>query len=292
MVDYFFIILFIITSSIMIGFYIINIINKKLDNIQINKCKPCPTIVPKIIVNVCDKSKNKIDAMIKDTRIKDISNNSSNVKNIKTTDKVVEKFIVADANDFHNYDKHKKEALKESNTFDDEKIDNPLEKDKVDYDVDKDDKDFYIGMQYDFKPKKGTAAKKKDKKDKKLYFSNADFGWESPKQTVSCANSSISQQYKTGDKSLKPYQIDCNKPNLLTAENYWKTEHKIPIIPLEDHMVLGANYMDYTNWVEPTKIDFRLLSQTTKGLPENERHKSIPVGFSYGFHNTPAMRML
>jgi len=200
-----------------------------------------------------------------------------------------EKFIVSDAQDFHNYEKHRDDTIKEPNTFDYEKIDTPLEKDKIDYDDDKDERNFYIGMTYDFKPIQ--AKKKRDEKDKKLYFSSADFGWEAPRQIVSCANSSISQQFMGGEKSLMPNQIDCTRPNKLTAENYYKVHHKIPVIPLEDQAVRGYNYMDFSNWVEPSKIDYRILSQSTKGLPLSEKYKNIPVGFEYGFHNTPAVRM-
>ena len=124
-----------------------------------------------------------------------------------------------------------------------------------------------------------------------MYVTSADFGWEPPRQIVSCANSSISQQFKSGKKSLLPYQIDCTRANKLTAENYYKIHHKIPIIPIEDDLVLGHNYMDFSSWVEPSKLDFRILSQSTKGLPLSEKYKTIPVGSNYGFHNTPAMPM-
>ena len=201
----------------------------------------------------------------------------------------VEKFIVADANDFLNYDKHKSRAEKEFNTFDYEKIDIPSNKDKVDYDRDKDDKDFYTGIQYDFKPIQ--AKKTVDERKRKAYVSDVDFGWEAPRQTVSCANASISQRYKTGVKSLRPFQISCTRPNKLTAENYYRTHYNAQIIPIEDHLVRGSNYLDYSNWVEPSKIDFRILSQTTKGLPESDSVRNIPTGWNYGFHNTPAMRM-
>ena len=134
-----------------------------------------------------------------------------------------------------------------------------MEKDKVDYDHDKDEKDFYVGMTYDFKPIR--ASKRKDERNKKLYVSSLDFGWESPRQYVSCANSSIAQQFKTGEKSLMPYQIDCTRPNRITAENYYKTHYKAQVIPIEDERVRGHNYMEYSSWVQPSKIDFRILSQ-------------------------------
>jgi hypothetical protein len=200
-VDYFFIILFIISILIIVYLSVKNI-NKLFDN--------------KIIVNICEDSKNKIKVQI-------INNNTESTDITSTNNKSIEEFIVADANDFQNYDKHKKEALKETNTFDNDRINHPLKKDSVDYDVDVDDTDFYIGAQYDFKPKKGTKIN--DKKNKKKYFSDIDFGWSPAREVVACANSSIAEKYKTGKKSLQSYQISCDKPNLLTAENYYKTEY-------------------------------------------------------------------
>ena len=265
--DTFFIILFIVVVSVIIGLNIVHVVDKKISDVSIN--------VPetKVYVNICEDSKGKIKVDFKD---------GINKKN-------VENFIVSDAQDFHNYKDHRKKTEKEINIFNHEKIDIPLDKDKVDYDKDKDDRDFYTGIQYDFRPRK--AKKDNDERKKKAYVSDVDFGWEVPRQVVSCANSSISQQFKTGKKSLMPFQIDCRRPNKLTAENYYKTHYKAQIIPIEDHLVRGHNYLNYTNWVEPTKIDYRILSQSTKGLPNRESAKHIPVGWNYGFHNTPAMTM-
>ena len=119
-------------------------------------------------------------------------------------------------------------------------------------------------------------------KDGKSYATDYDFGFEAPPHYVSCANSSIAQKWKTGKKSLLPYQIGCDKPNKLTAENYYKVRNKIPIIPIIDYHIRGSNYMNYINKVSPYKIDHRILSQTTKGLNPIEKDKKIiPKGFNY-----------
>lgn len=201
----------------------------------------------------------------------------------------IDQFTVSDANDFNNYQERKSKILKEKNTFDLERIDTPMDEDKVDYDRDKNDDDYYIGLQYDFRPRK--AKREYMERKKKAYVSDVDFGWESPRQVVSCANSSISQQFKTGKKSLMPFQIDCTQPNKLTAENYFKTHYKAQVIPIEDHHVRGYNYLSFSDKIEPSKIDYRILSQSTKGLPNRDVAKNIPVGWNYGFHNTPAMSM-
>jgi hypothetical protein len=216
------------------------------------------------------------------------NNNSNNISKNKNNN-ITEKFIVADANDFNNYETHRKKVVNKPDTFYDNKINDPLNKNKVDYDKDVDDKDFYIGLKYDFKPTEATKGQ--DIKDKKIYFSRADFGWHPKKKTMACANASVASEFRGGDKKLMPFQMDCTGPNKLTAENYWKVHNAPIVLPIEDTKVLGYNYDSFTNWVEPEKVDFRILSQTTKGLPLSERYKSIPVGFNYGFHNTPAMSM-
>ena len=127
----------------------------------------------------------------------------------------------------------------------------------------------------------------------KAYITAADFGWDSPPQAVSCSNSSIAQKYKSGNKTLLPYQIGCGHPNKLTAENYYKTHYKMQVVPIEDYHVRGANYMDYNTYPTPYQTrNMWILSKNTKGLPpEQTKYPNIPTGYNYAFHNTPAMPM-
>ncbi len=250
-IDTIFIIIFIIVVLIIISLSVTKLIDKKITG-------------TKIVVNVCKNSKGDIEVA-------------------KNSDDKVEKFIVADANDFQNYRAHRERVMQKSDVFEDE-IDNSINKESCN----KDD-DFYTGITYDFRPIE--AQKRLDEHQHREYVSASDFGWESPRQYAACANSSISQKFKSGPKSLMPFQISCTRPNKITAENYYKTHYSVPVIPIEDHYVRGHNYMDYSNWVEPTKIDQRILSQSTKGLPRDQRIAFIPTGWNYGFHNTPAMTM-
>lgn len=205
-----------------------------------------------------------------------------NINKVKT-----ENFIVADAQDFQNYNKLKKEVLEMPDDFNEDTLTNPPNDRVVDYDKDPQKDEQYSMMIVHGKPPI------KVKRDDKAFISSADFGFDPPKQYVGCANSSIAEQYKQGKKSLLPFDISCNKPNKITAENYYKTHYKKQIAPLEDYAVRGYNYLTYDNTVNPNLFNsLRILSQNTKGLPPEEtKNKNIPLGWNYAFHNTPAMRM-
>jgi hypothetical protein len=202
--------------------------------------------------------------------------------------KTKEKFIVADAEDINNYKKNNQRILKMSNSFEYDQLQQPDPRRVVDYDRDlaKED-EFSIQVTY------GDPAIRTMPKNKKKYVSDVDFGWDPPKQFVSCANSSIAQRYKTGKKHLLPFPISCDEPNKLTAENYYKTHYAAQIIPIEDTHVRGYNYLEYTN--RPSPYQFKnlfILSQNTKGLPPSEtQYQNLPVGWNYAFFNTPAMPM-
>ena len=91
-----------------------------------------------------------------------------------------------------------------------------------------------------------------------------------------------------------PNQIGCGHPNKLTAENYYKTHYKIPVIPIEDYKIKGFNYGDYSDYPTPYQVrQMRILSQNTKGLPADQaKNKNIPTGYNYAFHhNTPVLPM-
>lgn len=124
------------------------------------------------------------------------------------------------------------------------------------------------------------------------YITKTDFGWDQQFPVVSCSNSSINERLQTGEKQLLPSRIACNKPNKLTAENYYKTHFMAMPIPLTDYGTKGHNYDAYSQYIHPTKLNHRILSQNTKTLPDSElKVQNIPVGFNYAFHNTPALQM-
>jgi len=70
----------------------------------------------------------------------------------------------------------------------------------------------------------------------------------------------------------------CNEPNKVIDEIKYQK-----IIPIENAMIKGYNYMVYSNAVSPDKIDdIRFLSKTTKGL-NDEQGRNIPIGSNYAF---------
>ena len=269
--DTFFIILLVIVVSIIIGLNIAKLVDNKINDVAIN----IPEIkVPKPIIKLQVSKNDKNNFVV-------CSENTDNNEN-KISNK--EKFTVADANDFQNYNKIKNDTIKRYNNkdFKDQDVPENNNEKKKDKDNDKDrckiieDEMGHPRIIYPSKPVERVQ------KDGKVYVTDYDFGFEAPPHYVSCANSSIAQKWKTGKKSLIPYQISCDKPNKFTAENYYKVKHKIPVIPIIDYHIRGANYMNYINKVSPYKIDRRILSQTTKGIsPAEQRKKIIPKGANY-----------
>lgn len=133
-----------------------------------------------------------------------------------------------------------------------------------------------------------------------------DFGYEFPREVMACQNSSISQRYIDGTKKIVPNRIQCGQDNKLTAENYYKI-HQVPRSWLEDYRMLGSNYSDYTNAVEPSNVGVRILPKSDFGdFPGNDttpetltgpldrppvtEQQYIPVGMNYVFEDTPALK--
>jgi len=250
--DIFFIIIFIVVIVILLLFGIIKLIDNRISKVSIN----IPQAKPKVILNVNETK---------------------------------EGFIVADAQDIHNYDEIKERTLKEKNNFNEEMMKNPTTNKIVDYDKYKEDDDFYIGLTYN----SDYPKKFRKEKEAKKFILQHDFGWEPPVNYVGCSNSSIAERYKTGDKQLIPYKVACGHPNKITAENYYLTHYRAKSVPMDNHMVKGFNYDLYATYPTPQQTkNMRILSQNTKGLPLKETQvKNIPMAHNYAFHNTPAMMM-
>jgi len=183
---------------------------------------------------------------------------------------LTEPFIVDDAKDINLYDDFRKYTKDKPDNFDPENVKNPPQDKIVDYNYPDADK------------------------NKKAYVTDIDFGASgSVKQSVSCSNSSINHAMKSGPLQLLPSQIECDQPNKLTAENYYKTKFNMRSIPMHnEYLVKGANYQEYTDFVDPNKSNIRILSQNTKGLiPSANLQKNIATGSNYAFYGTPAMPM-
>ena len=217
-------------------------------------------------------------------------NNSLNNQNIdrqidNLRENTREDFIVADALDNNNYSNLRNQVLAEEDNFNKERIDNFPINEVADYNNKKDDN-------YQIMVVNGDPPKEKALQYEKSFITATDFGWDNPFPVVSCSNASINNRFKSGSKKLLPRDISCGFPNKLTAENYYKTHYQAQVAKLEDYAVRGANYMEFSNYIHPTKSNIRILSQNTKGLPSNEtKYRNIPSGYNYGFHNSPAMAL-
>lgn len=233
------------------------------------------------------KFKNILHDDTIDHQIDNILNNSTNKQDVcNNISQPKENFTVSDAQDFHNYSALKNMVKKQPDNFDEERMINPPDDIKVDYNKEKDNNEFSI-MVVNGEPKKVNETK-----HEKSFITAVDFGWDAPFPAVSCSNGSIDERFKSGPKKLLPYQISCGYSNKITAENYFKTKFMAQAIPLEDYVVRGANYAEYGKYTHPTKLNVRLLSQNTKGLPPEEtKYRNIPSGENYAFPNSPAQRM-
>jgi len=191
-----------------------------------------------------------------------------------------ESFIVSDALDLYGYKIARAETNKLSPEFE-SKFVSPNTKDTLKYSAN----DVYAGLVYN------KTTDSYEKKDDQKFLTMSDFGTENPVRSVSCSNSSINSKFQSGPIKLLPNQITCEKPNGLTAENYYKVYHQ-PRIPIIDNAVKGANYEVYSNFVKPQEVNKKILSYNTKGLPPSESmFKNLPVGFNYGFHDNPLIPM-
>lgn len=220
-----------------------------------------------VVIKYNHKIDKKIKTILSESESEEltIQSNQILIKEPNQPDKQLEPFIVADAQDIHNYDAIRADVKKLSDNFDDDTIKNPPINKIVNYNY----------------PTNG--------KDTKAYITNVDFGQDKPYPVVSCSNSSITNSLTTGPMQLLPSQLECSLPNKLTAENYYKTHYNARSIPMDDYAVRGANYMDYSDTPNPY-ANTRILSQNTKGLiPSATAYKNIPTGSNYAFYNTPAM---
>jgi hypothetical protein len=243
------------------------------------------TFILKLKSNINNDIDNKINDILNNTN--DISNkNQTNEKNLDNISNTKENFIVSDAQDFHNYDKLRANIKKEDDNFNKDRLLNPPTENKVEYDKELDKSKYNITVIH------GEPKYVPSKKNLKSYITASDFGWDAPFPTVSCSNSSIDDRYKSGPKKLLANQVGCGYPNNLTAENYYRTHYMAQAVKIDDYPVRGWNYNTYSDFTHPTKLNIRILSQNTKGLPpEQTKYRNIPTGYNYGFHNSPAQPM-
>lgn len=123
------------------------------------------------------------------------------------------------------------------------------------------------------------------------YITSNDFGLQPSSYFVSCANSSINDKFVNNGIPIIANDIGCNKPNGLTAENYYKTFYRKQVVPIEDYKIKGYNYSDFNEFISPYRMSgLRILSNNTKGLPPDAmNNKHLPEGSNYAFPNTPSL---
>jgi hypothetical protein len=268
----FFLILFIVAVSMIIGLSIIAVIDRKINNVSIK----IPNIEPKVIFNV-DKDEN------------------GNIKISQKNNDKIEEFIVADANDL-NYNELREEVIAKDDSFDLEYLNDPENNKGIDYDKKPGDDDFSIRVVHGLPEVKREIKKIIDKEVGKKYVTETDFDnhnlLEDPRKAVSCPNSTVLRAEGANKRHLLPNQISCDLGKI-KSEDYYQKNFKKFIAPIEDYNIKGHNYGEYTDSINPYQLRYtRILAQNTKGLPpEATKYKNIPLGYNYVFHNTPAVQM-
>ena len=90
-------------------------------------------------------------------------------------------------------------------------------------------------------------------------------------------------------------QIACDRPNTLTAENYYKTHYKAPIATMELWPIRGFNYQNFDVAVPPNEINQRILRKDASGLypgQTNNRIRFVPMAMNYAHLDNPNMHRL
>lgn len=174
------------------------------------------------------------------------------INKIINLNKSSEKFTVADANDFKNYPKLLAEAREETNTFEDDTI------------------NF-----------KGTTFVPP------TYTSPLDVKINT--KAIKCQNHSIANKWKSNKTSLTANRRFCQTEDII-PRLYYKKYFQPQIAQLDDPIMQGYNYMDFSDNVSPVNsAKLRLISPTTGGLPKKDnQYKNIPIGSNYAFNNSPA----
>jgi len=282
--DLFIIILLVVVISVIIGLNISKLIDNKINNVAINIPTikvPNPTITLQVTKN--DKDNFVVCSKNDQTRLQ-VKTNAKQLFPSLDAEHDKEHFTVADAHDFHNYERIRNDTIKRYNNKDFKDQEEYLENGSSDK-MKNDSKDRCeimkdeIGHSRTIYPGKPVIRVNENGGS---YLTAYDFGFEARPHYTSCSNKSIAQKWKTGKKSLIPYQTSCNKPDKIAGKKYYKVHNKIQIAPMIDYHIRGHNYMNYINSITPYNIDKRILSQTTKGISPVERRRiNIPEGANH-----------
>jgi len=222
-----------------------------------------------------------------------------------------EKFIVADAQDIHNYDNLREKVLEKDNFFNsqltdpdketiikyNDNIKNILEPsrgrkelldkhpyfrhsydkypyEKYSYNLNRLDKYFNNKYPYD----KYNEYYNLIKEDDRNFSENYDLQFVSNK----CENDSINDKYKRKKSNFVVYNPDDSNFKL----SHYKRPNATFSTPMELTDIKGYNYMSYDSSIHPSRINKRILTINSKGL--SDREKNIPNGQGYAFHDSPA----
>ncbi|MBA42562.1 MAG: hypothetical protein CMF62_00950 [Magnetococcales bacterium] len=290
----------IIVVSLIIGFNIVSLIDKKINNISVN-VPPFKVPEPKVVVKMCEN----FDQISKNKEDKENKENKENKEDKKDNNKV-------DPLKPNNFDGELNEIAIERGYKDrtPSDLNNPEKDDIVNY-VEDDDEQRPLNQTKHTMLDKANRLLKLQGMDEvddiggvnKIwdydgsgarpsesgrYIDAGDFGYQLPRVMKACQNSSISQKFISGKNKIKPFQTACNQRNGLTAENYYKTHFETPRLWLEDYKTLGYNYSDYDKSANPYNTKYKILPVGKKAY-KPEKNRYIPQAKNYVFGNSPAL---
>lgn len=253
-VDIFFISIFVVTISIILGLYIV----PRIDNASNPDKTPQKIILQVKCVNgegIAEVAGTKESDIDKDQNIITIDNNKGTITNSK-----IEKFnndIKGAQKDYIEAkikgiepitsDPDHKDANKEKET--------PLQKEIREFGGEHTCKNYIEGT----------------KKEETI-----------PREFKSCNNVSINNKFRSGRK-FPPYNkiaCDCGKDR--SRGNYYN-KYVPPIASLEDYRTYGSNYFTYSGAVAPYNIGIKIMPSESKAKKQH-----IPRGMNYAFANSPS----
>ncbi len=96
------------------------------------------------------------------------------------------------------------------------------------------------------------------------------------KKNITCNNKSINSRFETGKKFIKPNQNSCSNEYMEDPSQYYKKKFHAPVANLEDTRTFGANYQEYSNYANPYSVGEGLIKKTP----------NLPFGYNFAFDDT------
>lgn len=290
------ILLFAFAIAVVMGFGIVNVIDKKISNVAVNIP---PIEIPRhtVVVQLSERDSKNIDNIknitcdakverIKETKKVKQEDTESEISTETSTDvdvdidvdidaevnvevedktinkirKKVEHFASEELNKKLNKELDQGQSVLQKEIFN--FIDNPNRTNEVNYDVIlKDDKNY--------RPPKAVIPKPTPFKSG---------------QYLKCENASIGEKVQKGQKYQIPNQLQCGQDDNVSPEDYYKKKYRPPIARIGPYKMKGANYADYNNYVSPYDLNLSIVPRNNL----KESANKIPRGINYVFNDSPA----